>query len=294
MTDRDSAQAARGTDRSVWIAAAVTLLALVALAGVGSHLLRRKPPPDRSATEVPLGVEEAVIIRYKGPRLVPRPYRRGTSVNVRIADQQRTGDVGVYDVRYVINLPGQFDLTEYLMAADGSPLDDLPKFSVRGLTSLTKDLETRIREIQPVQVTIWHGYRETLVGLGIFWIAWLAGLIFVGRPKRIVQVADAPEPPSIRQRIAGLLAALQTRSLSVEEKAELEALLLLDWRDQLDLHHERMAGCCRKIAESESCGKPYAVLRSWLHDGRSHTDAQRFLEAYAAATTVQTDAGRDA
>ena len=279
-------QPADRTPRSTWIGAVVKMLALAVLAAVGLWLRCREPAAERSATEVPLGVEEAVIVRYRGPRLVARPYRRGTSVNVRIARAQRVGEVGVYDVRYVVNLPGRFDLTEYLMAADGSDLRDLPGFPVRGLTSLTKDIETRIREIEPVEVTIGHGYYESLVGLGIFWIAWLFGLIFIGRPKRTRRVAAEAPPPSIRERIEGLLSALRTRSLSVEERAELEALLLLDWRDRLRLHDERMACCCRRIAESGAFGETYAVLRSWLHDGRSEMDAARFLEAYTRSANA--------
>ncbi len=129
---------------------------LLAVAGLVSGIVwyRSGPAESRSEHDVPLGVEEAVVIRYAGPRLVAQPYRRGASINLRIASQTEVDEVRVYDVRYVVNLPGEFALTDYLTSADGRPLDDLPVFTVRGLTSLTKDLETRIREIEDVGIHI--------------------------------------------------------------------------------------------------------------------------------------------
>jgi hypothetical protein len=108
------------------------------------------PPQTAGAHDVPLGVEEAVSIRYAGSRLIVRPYRRGASVTLRIAAEVPQGQTRVYDVRYVVNLPGEFNLLDYLTAADGSFLDGLPSFVVHGQTRLTKDIETRIRELETV------------------------------------------------------------------------------------------------------------------------------------------------
>ncbi len=246
------------------------LLAVVAL--VVTLALRRSSEPQRdwSATDVPLGVEEAVIIRYNGPRLVARPYRRGASVNLRIAGETRVGDTHVYDVRYVVNLPGEFDVTDYLMSADGTPIDDLPAFTVNGLTSLTKDIETRIQEIEKVQIHIWHWYRETLIGLGVFWILWLLGLIFIGRPKRAKELPPSPPPPSVETRIERFLDALSTRELTLDEKTQLEALLLLHWRDLLGFDQQPLAPACRQIQRSGQVGHAYEQLQAWLH--APHTD----------------------
>jgi hypothetical protein len=240
----------------------------------------REPEVTRSDRDVPLGVEEAVIIRYSGPRLVARPYRRGASVNLRIANETQQGNVRVYDVRYVVSLPGEFELTEYLTSADGRPTSDLPSFKVRGLTSLTKDIETRIQEIEEVGVHVWHWYYETLASLGVVWISWLMGLIFIGRPKRPPKITPPPPPPSVAERIARYLIALKERELTVDEKAELEVLLLEHWRDRLDLRDGRMAEACRQIQNSDDLGTPYEKLLAWLHVPNSHSGADKFLEVY--------------
>ncbi len=246
----------------------------------------RQPPDDRwSDTEVPLGVEEAVIIRYAGPRLVPRPYRRGASINLRVAEEMEQGEVCVYDVRYVVNLPGEFDLTAYLTSADGRPIDDLPSFKIRGLPSLTKDIETRIREIENVEIRFWHGYHETLVGLGAFWGLWLMGLVFVGRGGRTAREKPPPPGPSPAERIARLLRQLADEGLTTDEKAELEILLLTCWQSDLGLDDRRLADACRRIRASGQLGRAYGKLEAWLHDPDRTVAVEDLLEDFAPSAS---------
>jgi hypothetical protein len=260
----------------------VACLSLFALGGLATIALVRwhRPESSRSDTDVPLGVEQAVIIRSSGPQLKARPYRRGASVNLRIADMVRKGPVRVYDIRYVVSLPGEFDLTEYLTSTDGRSIDDLPSFKVRGLTSLTKDIETRIQEIENVGVHVWHWYYETLIALGAIWLAWLAGLIFIGRPPRPPRPPSEPMRPSVAEQIGGYLELLSDGELTTEQKAHLEALLLQHWRGRLGLADRRMAASCRDIEDSDRLGRVYHRLQAWLHNPRANVGADEFVEAY--------------
>lgn len=280
MTNQESKRRKTKPRRTLRVALACALLVVLAAVATIVVVQMREPEATRSDRDVPLGVEEAVIIRYSGPRLVARPYRRGASVNLRIANETQQGNVRVYDVRYVVSLPGEFDLTEYLTSADGRPIDDLPSFKVRGLTSLTKDIETRIQEIEEVGVHVWHWYYETLTGLGIVWIFWLMGLIFIGRPKRPPKITPPPPPPSVAERIARYLDALRKGELTVDEKAELEILLLDHWRDRLELRERRMAEACRRIQHSDDLGTVYEKLQAWLHVPNSDSGPNDFLDAY--------------
>jgi hypothetical protein len=264
------------------IALAIACLAVCAvIVGVVVAVVHSRRPEETAThdeREVPLGVEEAVIIRYSGPRLVARPYRRGASVNLRIAEEVQQGGSRVYDVRYVVSLPGEFDLMEYLTSADGTPPSDLPPFKVRGETSLTKDVETRIREIEDVGVHIWHWYYETLAGLGVFWALWLAGLVFIGRPKRPPKPAPPPPEPSLAELIARYLDALARGDLPVEDKARLEILLLKHWRERLSLRHDRMADSCRQIRGDATLGRAYEAVEGWLHDPSAGTGSAEIVK----------------
>jgi hypothetical protein len=229
-------------------------------------------------------VEQAVIIRYSGPRLQAQPYRRGASVNLRIAAEAQAGRVRVYDIRYVISLPGEFDLTKYLTSTDGQPIGDLPSFRVRGLTSLTKDIEARIREIETVSIQIWHWYYESLAAAGVLWAAWLVGLIVIGRPQRPPSPPPTPRQPSLAEQIDRLLAALAGGGLMTAEKARLEALLLKQWRDQLGLNSQRMSISCRDIEASSEWGQAYSKLQAWLHNPRADVGPEEFVRTYARKT----------
>ena len=259
------------SSRRQWMRLAAACVLTVALGCIVAVIyLRYSPVPQPTtsgdALDVPLGVEEAVIIRYAGPKLVAKPYRRGASINLRIADSVATDGVTTYDVRYVVNLPGEFELTDYLTSTDGTELQGLPKFRVRGETRLTKTIETRIREIEDVRIEIRHWYYETLAVLFVLWILWLLGLIFVGRQKREKVIADSPPPPTIRQRIRVLLEKLQQQSLSVAEKAELELLLITHWKNHSAPDSgERLADACRRVRNQSEHGKAYETLQAWLH-----------------------------
>lgn len=254
-------------------------IAGVAIITLMVSLVRRTGPVTQlSRRDVPLGVEGAVIIRYSGPRLVARPYRRGASVNVRIAEEVQQGSTRVYDVRYVVTLPGEFDLMEYLTSVEGVALDDLPPFKVNGQTSLTRDIETRIREIENTGVQIWHWYYETLVALAVVWVLWLLALIRFGRRKAPPQQPPPPPEPSLAERIAGYLAALARGDLSVEDKARLEILLLRHWRERLSPQPERMAVACRQIQQEASAGPAYRSLEAWLHDPAATVDPLEILK----------------
>jgi hypothetical protein len=282
MTTKSPEQRNTKRRRTPRLLAACAMVFVVAAASTAILVWLREPEVDRPDTDVPLGVEEAVIIRYSGPRLVARPYRRGASVNLRIAKVVEQGAIRVYDVRYVVNLPGEFDLIDYVTSADGNPIDDLPSFKVRGLTSLTKDIETRIQEIEDAGVHIWHWYYETLGALGVCWVGWLLGLIFVGRPKRPPKPPPAPTQPTIVEQIERYLRMLAREDLSVEEKARLEVLLLEHWRERLGLQRHRMAAACRQIQQSDTLGQLYEKLAAWLHNPNADIGSDQFLEAYGA------------
>ena len=266
---------------AIGLLAACALLAALGLA-LSGYWKRQPPAVATNAYDVPLGVEEAVIVRYAGPRLVARPYRRGASVNVRIANEDTSGDTRVYDVRYVVSVPGEFNIIDYLAAADGSALERLPAFRVRGQTALTKDIETRIREIEIVPIRIGHWYYETLVALGGFWLLWLAGLIWIGRPRRVAPPPPAPPLPSLAEQIAAYLAALGRQELSVDDKARLERMLLLYWRERLGMADDRMAAACRRIAHDDRSAAAYRAIVGWLHDPTASVSVNEIVEKCGA------------
>src|SRR5690606_520765 len=158
-------------------------------------------------------VEQAAIVTYSGPPLAAAPYKWGVGVNVRIARAMEQGNARVYDVRYIVNREGTFDLKDYLVAEDGSPLADLPSFQFHGDPKLSKHLDSRIQETEEITIDVGGHYDATLLGLGIFWIVWLLLLIFYKRPRRQLAVALGPPAPTMAEMLRGLLAQLEAGTM---------------------------------------------------------------------------------
>jgi len=229
---------------------------------------------EEDGLKVPLGVEQAAIITYGGPTLVVKPFRYGVAVNVRIAKVTGQDGLKVYDVRYLVNREGEHDLIEYLMADDGAALSGLPSFKVRGDPKLSKELEARVKETEEIGIQVWGHYRATLWGLGVAWIGWLLLLVFWRRPPKPV-VTAAPPPPTVAEQLRQLLAGVEQGSLTAEQKARLEMLLLRSWREGLVPADAPMAEVLAAVARGERSGEALGRLQRWLHrPGSGVADAE--------------------
>src|SRR4029078_3177382 len=100
--------------KRMWIAVAIGVLAVAAAIWFW-------PRKKDDSVNVPLGVEQGAIVTYSGPPVDVAPYKWGAAVNVRIGKVTEQSGARIYDVRYIVNREGTFDLKDYLTAEDGSP-----------------------------------------------------------------------------------------------------------------------------------------------------------------------------
>jgi len=258
--------AAPKTSRRFWLLLGLAVLAVLAAAW---WFLRQDDD-----LKVPLGVEQAAIITYSGPGLVVKPFRYGVAVNVRIAQVTERGGAKVYDVRYLVNREGEHDLIEYLMSDNGTALNGLPSFKVKGDPKLSKELEARVKETEDIGIEVRGHYQATLVALFVFWILWLLALIFWRRPQK-----PAPVPPkaplTVAEQLRLLLGELEQGGLDAAQKARLEMLLLRRWREGLVPADAPMAEVLAAIARGERTGEALGNLQRWLHrPGSGVADAE--------------------
>lgn len=221
-------------------------------------------PKKEEGLKVPLGVEQAAIITYSGPTLAVAPYKWGVAVNVRIASVVEQSDRRVYDVRYIVNRAGSFDLRDFLVAENGAKLDALPEFRFVGDAQLSKDLDARVQETEELRVDVGGHYFEWLIVLGVLWIVWLLLLIFW---KRKIPAAhdDGIKEPTPAEMLRALLAKLESGQIDTAQKAQLEMLLLRRWREDLSLHDLSMTEALDKIGQHERTSAPMRKLQHWLH-----------------------------
>lgn len=238
------------------------VFAVLGLGVLLGFLIFRKTETD--SLNVPLGVEQAAIVTYSGPTVAVKPYKWGVAVNVRIAKVSEQPGARVYDVRYLVNRAGTFDLKDFLTAEDGSRLDGLPSFKFNGDPKLSKHLDARIQETEEISVDVGGHYHATLAALGVFWIVWLLLIIFYGRPKPTPAVIETPAP-ALAELLRAFLAQLEAGTLDAEAKAKMEMLLLRCWRDELALTNAPMHVALDAISRSEKTAGPLRQLQHWLH-----------------------------
>jgi hypothetical protein len=261
------------------ISAAVIVLALV-----GASAFFFWPKKDSDSLNVPLGVEQAAIVTYSGPPVAVTPYKWGVAVNVRIAKVIEQPGARIYDVRYIVNRSGTFDLKDYLTGEDGHPLAGLPSFKFDGDPKLSKELDARIQETEEVGVDVGGHYYLTLAALAVIWIVWLLLLIFYGRAKPHQAAPPPPPAPTLAELLRGLLRQLEAGTLDVEAKAKMEMLLLRRWREELAIADAPMITALDAIGRHEKTGAPLRLLQRWLH----HPTAQISRDEIVAFLTPYT------
>ena len=260
---------------------------LVALGIVVLVAIALWPRRTEEILNVPLGVEQAAIVTYSGPIIAVKPYKWGVAVNVRIAKVTEQPGTRIYDVRYLVNRPGTFDLKDYLTAEDGGRLDGLPSFKFHGDPKLSKHLDARIQETEEAGVSVGGYYYLTLGALGVLWIVWLLALIFYGRANP-APPAVAPPEPTLAEQLRPLLARLEAGTLDAAAKAQLEMLLLRRWREELALTAAPMDTALTAIAGSEKTGQSLRQLQHWLHHPASPVRREE-IAAVIAPYTVSTE-----
>ncbi len=236
--------------------------AIIAIAAGMFYFITGKDPDTVS---VPLGVEQAAIVTYSGPTVAVAPYKWGVAVNVRIAEVIERADKRIYDVRYIVNRAGSFDLKDYLVAADGSALDGLPTFKFTGDPKLSKNLDTRIQETEEIRLEVGGRYYETLAVLGVLWIGWLLLLIFYKRPRPAAESAAEPLGPTLAETLRAFLAKLEAGTLDPAAKAKMEMSMLQCWRDELALSGLSMSAALDRMTRNEKTGESLRKLQHWLY-----------------------------
>ncbi len=242
----------------------LTRPALLALCTVVLLAVCFWPRDGRDSLNVPLGVEQAAIVTYSGPPIAVMPYKWGVAVNVRIARVTEQPGTRIYDVRYLVNRAGTFDLKDYLTAEDGGRLDGLPSFKFHGDPKLSKHLDARIQETEAAGVSVGGYYYLTLAALGVLWVVWLLLLIFYGRAKPAPPAVTPPEP-TLAEQLRALLARLDAGTLDAAAKAQLEMLLLRRWREDLAVADAPMHRALDTIARDAKTSQPLRQLQHWLH-----------------------------
>jgi len=287
--------------RVFFAAVCMTLFCVHAAAASPQPAPARASSPATAAARAPIestiGIEGQLIFRH--PRSEPVqavPVDDKAPVVVRIADSTPDGEFVLYDLRFIAQYAGEFDLRDCLRRPDGAPLTDAAPLPILVGKLLPDDHQGELFEIAGLSLPRLGGYKAVLIVIGAVWLLVPAWFILRRLTRRPPPPPPLPEPPaSLADQLRPLVEAAIRGTLSTPERARLELMLLAFWRDRLGLDAAAVdhAASIQKLREHEEAGELLSLLERWLHrppKADEVVDVASVLERYRSVRPVHVSA----
>ena len=238
-----------------------------------------------------VGVEGRIEITLPGSPLQAKPVTEKSKLLLRIAsaDAAVTGKF-YYDLRYIGLVPGQHDLRDYLVRGDGSSLADLPPIPVTIAHLLPNDFDGQLVATSATPWPFFGGYRIAAGAAITLWAVLLLPLILAKRRRAAAAATNtASRPPTLADRLRPLIERAADGSLSMQDKAILERLLLGHWQRRLSLNDRSPNESIAMLRVHPEAGKLLRALEDWLHRPPHAATAQTDIAALLAPYRDVTD-----
>ncbi|MBK7405172.1 MAG: hypothetical protein IPJ41_11210 [Phycisphaerales bacterium] len=242
---------------------ALTLAISAALLTIQTSQDPAMPPVLATST---VGIEGRVLVRVDRGSIVARAVERGSPVVLRIADIAQDGASTIYDLRFIGQVPGTFDLRESLEHGDGTPAADMAPVVVEVGSLLPAGHGGDLFGIPGPGMPRLGGYRALLVVAGAIWVApvgWVVARRLRRRPPPVL--APIGRPHTLGDQLRPLVEAAIAGRLSTGQSAELEMLLLAHWRRHRRLDGLSPTAAIAALRQDPEAGPLLAAMDRWLH-----------------------------
>ncbi|MDP6506895.1 MAG: hypothetical protein QF886_24935, partial [Planctomycetota bacterium] len=126
--------------------------------------------------ELTVGMEGAIEISCEHELLEAKAVDHRADVIIRIANIEERKGRFVYDLRYIVNRPGSYDLRDFLVRSDGAPLQGLQPIPVSVSGLLPAESKGDLEETFLPPLPRLGGYRLAF-SLGL--VLWLVPIVFI-------------------------------------------------------------------------------------------------------------------
>ena len=207
-----------------------SLMAMVVVVACACAQVRRE------AVRTTIGIEGRAVFRHPVDEKVQAvPVDDKAPIVVRIADRSRDGEYVLYDLRFIAQYAGEFDLRDCLRRPDGTPLTNAEPLPVSIGKLLPDDHQGALFEIGGGRLPRLGGYQVVLLVIGALWLA--VPLVVA---RRMARPRPAPPPPvapprTLADQLRPLVESAMRGEMSVSDRARLEMLLQAYWRERLGL-----------------------------------------------------------
>lgn len=247
-------------------------------------LLLHAAPASAQATVPTVGMEGRIEITTAGLPLEARPVDPKSKLVLRIAAAVEA-DVGTrYDIRYIGFVPGDYDLRDFLVRADGSTAADLPPLpvTIAGVLAPEHNGQLNPADLSPLRRL--GGYRVVAALAVVAWLALLVPLVLLRRRSKVIATPiDAARAPTLAELLQPLVIRAADGSLDPSGQAELERLLLVHWSQRLNVEHLPPMEAISRLKADPEAGRLLRALEDWLHrppDRRGAIDLPQLLAPY--------------
>lgn len=215
-------------------------------------------------TDVTIGVEGQIRIGLEGGPYRAVPYTHGDALAVRVAGTHATAGGDDYDLRYMAYGPGEHDVSRYLVDEQGNHPAKLAELTVHVDALLADEESGELFESPTIPVDLQSNYRLAMTLAWSVWAILLVPLWLYGRKPRSRAVSEEPTP-GLSERLRALLQTAEQHSLTPEQQADLEKLLLTFWADRLGISTERLVETLEQLRQDPAAGPQVAAVEQWLH-----------------------------
>lgn len=247
-----------------------------------------------------VGIEGTYYLSYRGPKLKAKAVDERAPLVVRIADavaDDEDSTLTHYDVRYIANRAGEFELGEYLLTAEDARPTDLEPMRVKVGEVLPADHDGALEEMNAPGLPRLGGYRLALIAVGVMWLSPVVYVVVRRMARRPARVeAAVAGGPTLADQLRPLIESALRGEAPAERLAALERLLMAHWRDRLELADCAPTEAIRRMKAHEQAGALLRQLENWLHEPpqRRKADVAAMLEPYRHVSAVRQETEKPA
>lgn len=237
-----------------------------------------------AVAEVPtVGIEGRLDALLPLPELKAKPPGRASPLTVRIAGTRPHGALIQYDLRYIGLVPGDYDLRTHLVRDGDAPTDDLPPLPVKVAGILPPDHRGELKPVRSAPFGALGGYRWLIGVAAVVWVLAALPLFLVRRRTEMTDEPAPVAPPTLADRLRPLVECASAGTLTADQQAHLERLLLAHWRQRLGLENLDAHEAMLRLRENPEAGALLRALEDWLHRRPStvKVDVESMLAPYA-------------
>ena len=208
-------------------------------------------------------IEQIVL---PGPELVSVAADTSSKIVLRVLAVYPHGTAFRYDLEFVGLEPGNYDLKEFVVRKNGSPIAaaDLPSMPVK-IRSVLPPGQVLPHPLERGEAPRLGGYKTLGIVAGVVWVAGLVAILFYRRQRGPGAIARSTKPTTLADRLRPLVERAIAGTLPAAECASLELSLVTLWRRRLGLEDRDPAEALTILRAHAEAGPLLTGLETWLH-----------------------------